>query len=163
MRRPLELRTGHRPFQLTVMVSGVISGVTGLAFPRARSSVIEQVFPSWLLFSWYGSLLVWCGLVLSVTIQPDHVRYTADSLRTRMLLESAGLWGMGGSCAAYGAAVLSYSGIRSLTASLFVGLFAGAAIWRAWEIRTDLRKLSLALADPKRAEPPPLADPQEGP
>jgi hypothetical protein len=158
VRRPLELRTGHRPFQLTVMVSGVISGSAGLAVPKARSNVIENSFPGWLLVGYYASLLLWCGLVLAMTIQPDRVIIKVDRLRTKMMLESAGLFGMGFTCAAYGVAALVYTGARALTATLFVGMFAAAALWRAVEIRVDLHKLAGALVEPHPADPSPLGE-----
>lgn len=161
MKRPLEIRTGHRPFQLTVMVSGMLSGAAGVAFPQARSNAVADSFPKWMLIGYYASLMVWCGLVTCVTATPDRVKISPDRLRTRMLLESAGLCGMGFACAAYGVAAVSFSGVRALTVALFVGMFGAAALWRAFEIRTDLRKLSSALANPARADPPPLADPEE--
>lgn len=143
------------------MMAGVCSGLAGLVFPGARSNVVEKTFPLWLLIFWYGSLMLWCGLVVAVTFRPDKIRIQPDKLRTRMLFEASGLTGMGFSCASYGIAALSYTGASALTAALFVGLFAGAALWRVGEIRTDLRKLDRVMIQPEHADPPPLADPEE--
>lgn len=163
MRRALALRTGHNPFQLIVMSSGVLSAVAGLAFPASRSDALVNAFPRWFLVGWYASLLIWCTLVVAATIRPDRLPMRPDTLHTRLMLESAGLLGMGCSCAAYGVAAVTYAGAKGVTGLLFVGLYAGAALWRAGEIRTDLRKLRAALDHPRAAEPTPLADPKDQP
>jgi hypothetical protein len=165
-RRPLELRTGKRPFQVVVMFSGVLSGAAGLIF-GAQSNVVVRAFPGYLTYGWYLSLTVWSAVVLAAAVMEPGTRLVRDvvgreKIEFRLELERAGLYGFGFSCMAYGVAAVTLAGLPGLTAALFVGLFGLAALIRVREIHVDLNKLRRALGDPQFADPPPLADPGGG-
>lgn len=168
-RAPLTIRAGARPFEMTVMLGGLTVGAAGMFDTAARSPAIVDSFGMWAAW-WYGSLVVWCGLVL-VSLIPQalvvakrgwstlvHPR-GEERLAIRLRLEQAGMIGFSGTAAAYLPAVLANTGSRGWTAGIWIGLFAAASLWRASEIFIDLRKLGRVRKNPVPAFPIPLGDP----
>lgn len=169
VRPPLTIRAGARPFETTVMIGGLIAGIAGTLDVHARSRVIIATFGDGAL-AWYVSLVLWCGLALGA-IAPQALSAARrgwstlvhprgeERLAIRLRLEQAGMLGFSGTAVAYGLAALAATGASAATAAIWIGLFGGAALWRAWEIFVDLRKLARARNDPHPAFPIPLGDP----
>lgn len=169
-RAPLTIRAGARPFETTVMLGGFIAGIAGVCTPEARSRVIVASFGDGTV-AWYVSLLVWSGVVLGAITPQAFAAFRRgwatlvhprgqERLAIRLRIEQAGMLGFSGTVVAYGLAALAYTGPSAATAAIWIGLFGGAALWRAAEIWIDLRKLRKAQADPHPAYPIPLGDPR---
>lgn len=169
-RPPLTIRAGARPFETSVMLGGLLAGITGLCDEGARSKVIISAFGPTGTVYWYVSLTVWCAMVLC-SVVPQAVAAARrgwstlvhprgeERLAVRLRLEQAGMIGFSGTAVAFALAALSYTGPSAATAALWIGLFGAGALWRAWEVFVDLRKLARARHDPHPAFPIPLGDP----
>jgi len=169
-RAPLTIRAGARPLEITVMLGGFMVGLAGALDSTARSPAIIDSFGRWAGW-WYASLVLWCGLVLlSLASQVLVVAKRGWAtlvhprgemrLALRLRIEQAGMIGFSGTAAAYLPAVLHNTGVRGWTAGLWIGMFAGGALWRAGEVFVDLRKLDRARHNPQPAYPIPLGEPE---
>lgn len=169
-RAPLTIRAGARPFEMTVLIGGLVAGGAGALDEGARSRAVVSAFGPGTV-AWYLSLVVWCGLALGAVV-PQAVAATRrgwstlvhprgeERLAVRLRIEQAGMIGFSGTALAYAPAALASTGGSGATAAIWIGLFGAAALWRAGEIFIDLRKLGRARQNPIPAFPIPLGDPR---
>jgi hypothetical protein len=129
MGRPVVVISGrHRPHELLFLALGVLLGaVYTLGAPPPES--LAASLPSWALKVWAVGLLAHGLVGLFGAIIPT--RYSLELEQASMLLGAAALvW--------YTGAVLPFGWRASLAVGFSVA-WAGANLWRAAQIRRDLR------------------------
>lgn len=118
----------HRPHELLLLV---VSLITGLAYTIGAPppTSIAALMPAWALHVWSAGLLLSgvIGLVGAVVRQAWALQVEQAAM---LIGASALIW--------YTAAVAPF-GWRALLAGLISTAWAGANLWRAWQIRQDLR------------------------
>lgn len=123
--RPLVVVSGrHRPHEILLLVVQVITGVAySIGAPPPQS--VAALLPGW-------ALLVWSvGLAVSGVVGLAGVIWSPRVEAAGMLLGAAAL--------IWYAAALAPFGWRALLAGAISVAWAGANLWRALQIRQDLR------------------------
>lgn len=126
MSRPVVVLAGrHRPHEILLLVVSVLIGAAyTLGAPPPGS--LAALLPGW-------AVLVWAvGLAASGVVGLVGVAYS-------MRLEAAGMLLGAGALVWYAGAVAPF-GWRASFACAISCAWAGANLWRAWQIRGDLRR-----------------------
>lgn len=123
-------RDSRHPFELLLLVAGVVTGSSALASGLWPNS-LEQALFDWMQPVW-GSLLGGGALVALLGI---WMRNRA----TGVLLEQVGLTAFGSACSVYGGALLVYNFPNSLVVSIFFLLIAVACVWQYLRIERAIK------------------------
>ena len=129
----------HRPHEVMFLV---LSAAVGVAFAAGAKppTTVEQLFPTWLLWTWY-LLLLGSGVIGLVSIALPNT-YRA------LVLELAAMHGQTAAPLLYGLALLS-SGVPAagFAVAFFLG-WSGASGWRGWQVWTAVRVVRQAGDEP---------------
>jgi hypothetical protein len=127
MSRPVVVLAGrHRPHELLFLVVSLLVGVAFIVGAPPPGS-LTAALPGW-------AVLVW-----SVGMAASGVLGLVGAWRSLRLEQAAML--LGASALVWYVAAVAQFGWRALLAGLICAAWACANLWRAWQIRRDLRGL----------------------
>lgn len=134
--RPVIIANGKNPFQLALLAATTI--IAALWLFGAESPSLAGLLPGWTLIAW--SLVCLLGtLVAQIGI------WWRGWLTTGLLIEAAGMIAFGMALAVYAVALFAFTGTKALGAGALTIAIAVGAVWRALQIRRDVRKVHVAV------------------
>jgi uncharacterized membrane protein len=120
----------RNPFEvLLVSAFGIYCAAGLVAFDKVATTVL-RAFPEPWARVFLGLALVTCVIVL--------IGIGRSSVAVGVLLERAGLVGLGAVCAAYTVWAFGNTGVRALGFGLLLGALAASSLLRAWQIARAL-------------------------
>jgi hypothetical protein len=134
-RKALNIHCGNQPFEVALLVTCVLTGVTGLLTGNA-APVLQQVLGDH-VWVWHAGLVVGSA----VTLVAVFLR-----LPMTLVVERVGMIWLATLFLAYGAAILLLSTATVATAGGITLGFGLASIARVVQITNDLGRLRVALA-----------------
>lgn len=131
---PLHVRDGKHPHQVGFLVAGVILGIVGAVGPRSTTS---RALPDLTVYLLYGGVALAALIAIVGVFVPDILG---------ALIERVGLFMLAIMLLGFGVAVIAAAGIRGVSFGLFVAAFAGANLFRVWQIRREIKDLQTTKA-----------------
>jgi hypothetical protein len=120
-----------------MLIAAVLIGASRLLAQTSGS--IERALPDLLVLVWYTFLLFSSAISLTGVFWRETT--------TGLLIERAGLFGIGAACLVYAIALITVGGVAAIAAAGFVLAYSGAALVRAIDIgRILIRIKALAIA-----------------
>lgn len=141
------LDSGRHPFELFVLVFGLVSGLPqlwGAPSPGTTTALLGHAYvKAWAIMFAGGCAVALVGVVIASPTWRDHVQVRARPT-TGLLVESVGLVALCASTLVYVVGLVEATALpgRLVTASLFVSL-AVASAWRVWQIHSFVRAVIL--------------------
>lgn len=134
---------GRNPFEIVLIVAGLMAGITGLLIPGAGSRTIQEILPGYTV-AWNVCLVIGAGTAaLSLVLkQPLTV-----------LVERVGMIWLSALFTPYGVAVIALSASPASTGGITILGYGLACAARAWQIayhRRLLRREATAAAGAAR-------------
>lgn len=124
------MTSNRNPFEtLLVAFFGLYCAAGLVAFDRVATTVLRGYPEPW------GRIFL--GLTL-ITCVVTLVGIARASTAVGVLIERAGLVGLGGVCGAYTIWAFGSTGLRALAFGLLLAALAASAVWRAWQITRAL-------------------------
>jgi hypothetical protein len=124
------LDSGKHPFELFILVLGLISGGP-LLFGKIRPGSTEELLNPVMLQIWAWMLVTGCAVALVGALWRWQVT-------TGLLLEQLGLVAVGAGVVIYTASLL-YAGTGRFLSAAIIGGFGLACLWRVWQIQRWVR------------------------
>lgn len=136
-RRPILVVSGRHPFEVSVLLAAVMTGifllVTGFESRSVSAAMPGAIGVAWDLFMVGGGIIALVGA------------YWPGKLLARLGLEAIGVLLFGASLAMYVVSVVAFSGMQAVVAAMFVGSIAAGALLRAAQIGLDIRRVTAAV------------------
>jgi hypothetical protein len=132
-RRLVVLTSRRHPHELMLLVVSVLQGAA-YAIGQPRPNSVAVLLPPVVVTAWYVLLLVSGVVGLTGNLWPGH-------LDTALRLRLSGNFLAAAPAAVYGITLLAFGGLRGSFAASIVLAWAGACMWRAWQLRADLRQI----------------------
>lgn len=137
--RPVQIRSGRRPFQVAALASSLLIGVALLLVPT-RPQSLAHTMPGWVQAAWCVAAIFSGAVGLAGVYWPGQ----RDSSRLEWALgvERIGVAAFG-VIATMDAFALATFGLSAIPSGLFAAAFAFGAWWRVAEITRDRRLLAV--------------------
>jgi hypothetical protein len=147
--KPLQIRSGHTPVNLGLMVGALGASIPAIVTEGLRSRAVDHVLPMWATYVFYAVLLGGSTLTLAGVWRQLPTELNAQNYRIivrRLTLERIGHYAVAGIMICFATASLLGGGVAALSgAALLYGIGTGLVL-RAFQTHVDLNKLELMLS-----------------
>lgn len=144
-------------FERTLFAATAIIGVIGVVVPVPISGALGNVLHTGAA-AYFAATMVAPGAAGFWFVRHSQRSRTPHQIEVECRLERWALAGIIVGWGGFSAAAIA-GGWRAVAVTILVlAVGVAAPVWRMLEIRRDLRKLKSALADPRPADPPPIAE-----
>lgn len=125
----------RQPIELWLCFTATLAGLLFAFGPSTTPSSVQVLLPRWVLWGWYGALLLGGLIGCAANVWPRrHVRLVLELTRSAMTFLFTG-------CAGYASALVAVNGWRATGAALATGSLAAMCLWRGLKAHLDLRLL----------------------
>jgi hypothetical protein len=146
--RPLQIRSGHTPVNLGLLLGSLAGAIPAIITIEARSQAVGSTLPLWASYVFYGMLAIGAATALSATWYQLPHELNSKTYRviiSRLIRERVGHYAVGGIMLCFAASTLTVNGFAGLPgADWLVGCGFGL-LFRAWQTHVDVRKLHDAI------------------
>lgn len=144
-------------FERSLFLATAVIGVIGVIVPVPISGSLGAALGDG-SSAYFAATMVAPGFAGFWFVRHSQRARTPHQIEAECRLERWALAGIMVGWSGFAAAAIAV-GWRAVAVTLLVAAVGVAApLWRAWEIHRDLKKLRAALADPRPADPPPIAE-----
>lgn len=162
--KPLQIRSGHTPVNIGLMIGSLVAAIPAIITEHARSRAVDTVLPVWAAYTFYAVLLIGAGITLHATYRQLPTQLTQETYRiivSRLVRERVGHYAVSGTLLCFAIGALTASGWNGLSATAWLLGIAAGLLFRARQTHADVRKLHQVLDGPP-GEAQVLADPGDG-
>lgn len=145
--RPLQIRSGHTPVNVGLVMGSMLAAIAAAANSAARSKIVDQVLPTWAMWTFYAVLFISAATTLSAIWRPLPTHLDVETYHvivSRLVRERVGLYGVAGIMFCFSAAAMT-GGLAGATATCWLTFIAGGLVMRARQTSQDVEKLHLAV------------------
>lgn len=163
-REPLQIRSGHTPVNLGLMVGSLVASVPAAITEHAQSRAVGGVLPEWAAYVFYVVLFLGSAVTLSATWSQLPTKLDPHNyliIVNRLVRERVGHYAVAGILVCFSAASFAQGGVKGLSA---VGWLIGIAVgllFRAHQTKIDVRKLHEAMRTGDEVCADVVADPDD--